>query len=183
VQRIKSAVTNMTLILNDFLSAERLEDGRISAKYSVFSIKELMNETLIEMHGILKQGQRLDYKHEGEMELELDPQMMKNIFINLISNAIKFSDENKTITIRTGIQGKQALITIADEGMGIPREEQEHMFERFYRAKNVTNIQGTGLGLNIVSKYLEAMNGTIQFESELNKGTTFSISIPLQHYI
>lgn len=181
VQRIKSAVTNMTLILNDFLSAERLEDGRISAKYSSFSIKELMNETLIEMHGILKPGQRLDYKHEGQEELELDPQMMKNIFINLISNAIKFSDENKTIRIRTVLQANKALITIADEGMGIPREEQEHMFERFYRAKNVTNIQGTGLGLNIVSKYLEAMNGSIQFESELNKGTTFTISIPLQN--
>jgi len=179
VQRIKSAVTNMTLILNDFLSAERLEDGRISAKFSEFSLKDLMNETLIEMHGILKQGQRIDYKHEGEQNLELDPQMLKNIFINLISNAIKFSGENKTITVRTRIEPSQTLIKIADEGIGIPKEEQEHMFERFYRAKNVTNIQGTGLGLNIVSKYLEAMNGSIQFESELNKGTTFTINIPL----
>ncbi|MCU0359228.1 MAG: PAS domain-containing sensor histidine kinase [Bacteroidia bacterium] len=181
VQRIKSAVTNMTLILNDFLSAERLEDGRISAKYSLFSLKELMNETLIEMHGILKPGQQLDYKHEGEVNLELDPQMIKNIFINLISNAIKFSDEGKIITIRTEINNNQTFISIADQGMGIPEEEHEHLFERFFRAKNVTNIQGTGLGLNIVSKYLEAMNGNIQFKSELNKGTIFEITIPIQN--
>lgn len=179
IQRIKSAVTNMTLILNDFLSAERLEDGRISPKYSRFSLKDLMNETLIEMHGILKQGQKLDYLHEGELELELDPHMMKNIFINLISNAIKFSGENSTITIRTHLQNDAVSVMIKDQGMGIPREEQEHLFERFYRAKNVTNIQGTGLGLNIVSKYLEALKGNISFESELNKGTSFTIRIPL----
>lgn len=179
VMRIKSAVTNMTLILNDFLSAERLEDGHITAKYSQFSLKDLMNETLIEMHGILKQGQKLDYKHEGESELELDPHMLKNIFINLISNAIKFSMENTVITIRTELQKNLVEISVKDQGIGIPPEEQEHLFERFYRAKNVTNIQGTGLGLNIVSKYLEALRGNIEFVSELNKGTTFKIRIPL----
>ncbi|HQQ94067.1 MAG TPA: PAS domain-containing sensor histidine kinase [Bacteroidia bacterium] len=181
VQRIKSAVTNLTLILNDFLSAERLEDGRISAKLSEFNLRDVMNETLIEMHGILKQGQQLDYKHEGEAKVFLDPQMMKNIFINLISNAIKFSDENKTVTIRTQVKDHHMHLMVSDKGMGIPKEEQQHLFERFYRAKNVTNIQGTGLGLSIVGKYLEAMGGKISFESELNKGTTFNVNIPLKN--
>jgi len=180
VQRIKSAVTNLTLILNDFLSAERLEDGRITAHLSKFSIENLMNETLVEMQGILKAGQKVDYQHKGNPDLESDPQMLKNILINLISNAIKFSEENKIITVRTTVKPQLLSILIRDQGIGIPKEEQEHLFERFYRAKNVINIQGTGLGLNIVSKYLEALNGSIEFESELNKGTTFSISIPLK---
>ncbi len=183
VMRIKSAVTNLTLILNDFLSAERLEDGRITAKPSNFSIQQLMNETHIEMHGILKTGQIIDYTHDGQTELRLDAHMIKNILINLISNAIKFSEENKTITIRTSVKNLVFQIQIQDQGIGIPKEEQQHLFERFYRANNVTNIQGTGLGLNIVSKYLEAMNGNIEFESELNKGTRFNISIPLNQYL
>jgi PAS domain S-box-containing protein len=181
VQRIKSAVTNLTLILNDFLSAERLEDGRISAKMSDFVLKDLMNETLIEMHGILKAGQVLDYKHEGENKVRLDLQMMKNIFINLISNAIKFSGVDQSIVIRTENKNQVVTVTVSDKGMGIPKEEQQHLFERFYRAKNVINIQGTGLGLSIVGKYLEAMGGKITFESELNKGTTFTITIPLNN--
>lgn len=178
VQRIKSAVTNMTLILNDFLSAERLEDGKIFAKLSEISLEEIIKETIIEMHGILKQDQKIVHKHTGEKLMNLDPQMMKNIFINLISNAIKFSDEGTTITITSSIVDQHAHIAISDEGLGIPLEEQQHLFERFYRAKNVTNIQGTGLGLNIVAKYLEALNGKIEFESTLNKGTTFTIKIP-----
>jgi signal transduction histidine kinase len=71
-------------------------------------------------------------------------------------------------------------IVVSDEVIGIPKEEQEYLFERFFRAKNVTNIQGTGLGLNIVGKYLETMKGQIEFKSELGKGTTFNIKIPIQ---
>lgn len=178
VQRIKSAVTNMTLILNDFLSAEKLEEGKIIIRVEEGDIAALTKEVLNEVRGILKPGQKLDHLHEGAANAYFDKQILRNILLNLISNAIKFSLENKVISIRTAVNDAEIKITVADQGIGIPKEEQEHLFERFFRSKNATNIQGTGLGLNIVSKYLEVMDGQIEFSSELDKGTTFNISIP-----
>ncbi len=178
VHRIKSAVTNMTLILNDFLSAEKLEEGKVFVRKEDVDLKHLANEILSEINGILKPGQKVNYSHIGLDLAMVDKQMARNILLNLISNAIKFSPENKTIQLETSITPKEIKIIVADQGVGIPKEEQEHLFERFFRAKNVTNIQGTGLGLNIVGKYLEAMKGEINFISELNVGTTFTITIP-----
>lgn len=178
VHRIKSAVTNMTLILNDFLSAEKLEEGKVFVRKEDVDLKHLANEILSEINGILKPGQKVNYTHQGLDLAMVDKQMARNILLNLISNAIKFSPENKTIQLETSITPKEIKIIVADQGVGIPKEEQEHLFERFFRAKNVTNIQGTGLGLNIVGKYLEAMKGEINFISELNVGTTFTITIP-----
>lgn len=178
VQRIKSAVTNMNLILNDFLSAERLEEGKVFVREEKLRVAEIAEEVINEMHGLLKPGQKVDYCHSGKGIVMADRQMVRNIFLNLLSNAIKFSGEDKIVTFRTGVSAGKFTITVADKGIGIPAEEQDHVFERFFRARNVTNIQGTGLGLNIVSKYLECMNGSIEFSSEPGKGTTFYITIP-----
>jgi len=178
VHRIKSAVTNMTLILNDFLSAEKLDEGKVFLRKEKLDLEALTTEILNEIKGILKKGQTLDYSHEGNVEAFTDKQMIRNILLNLISNAIKFSPENKSIRLHTAVSDELIRIDIEDQGIGIPDEEKEHLFERFFRAKNVTNIQGTGLGLNIVVKYLETMNGTIDCKSEINKGTTFTITIP-----
>jgi PAS domain S-box-containing protein len=177
VQRVKSAVTNMTLILNDFLSAEKLEEGKIFVKKEDADIQHITNEVLTEINGILKPGQKVNYIHEGDAHALIDKQMLRNILLNLGSNAIKFSPENKQIEVLTKVTPKEIIIKVTDQGIGIPKEEQVHLFERFFRAKNVTNIQGTGLGLNIVVKYLEAMNGRIEFVSELDKGTTFTVTI------
>ncbi|MFI5142222.1 MAG: ATP-binding protein, partial [Bacteroidia bacterium] len=165
VQRVKSAVTNMTLILNDFLSAEKLEEGKTFVRKEEADLKAITNEVLTEINGILKPGQKVEYNHEGNKRAQLDKQMLRNILLNLISNAIKFSPEEKNIEVQTNVSDKEIIVKVKDYGMGIPKEEQDHLFERFFRAKNVTNIQGTGLGLNIVGKYLEAMNGKINFVS------------------
>ena len=178
VTRIKSSVTNMTLILNDFLSAERLEEGKIFANNTEFSLPALTKEIITEINALLKPGQKIEYIHEGNLNAFLDKQMLRNILLNLISNAIKFSEENKKIQVETKISEKETFIKVIDEGMGIPKDEHENLFGRFFRAKNATNIQGTGLGLNIVAKYLEALKGKIDFKSELNKGTTFIVTIP-----
>ena len=183
VTRIKSAVTNMTLILNDFLSAEKLEEGKVFIRLEEFDIKELAVEVVSEIQGILKTGQKVEFVFTGDQLVYFDKQMIRNIFLNLLSNAIKFSFENKIITLKVDSNSHHTTITIIDQGIGIPEEEHEHLFERFYRAKNVTNIQGTGLGLNIVSKYVESMNGNIEFESGLNQGTTFKIKLPNQKNI
>ena len=178
MQRVKSAVTNMTLILNDFLSAEKLEEGKTFIRKEEADLEGITKEVLTEINGILKPGQKVEHTHEGNTHAIIDKQMVRNILLNLVSNAIKFSPENKSIHVSTVVSDKEIIIQVTDQGIGIPKEEEEHLFERFFRAKNVTNIQGTGLGLNIVGKYLEVMNGKINFISELNKGTTFTVNIP-----
>jgi PAS domain S-box-containing protein len=178
VQRIKSAVTNMTLILNDFLSAEKLNEGKVFITKQEVDLEKLVTEVCAEMNGILKSGQKIIIQHVGNETAWLDKQITRNMLLNLISNAIKFSPENKNVQVSTKISSQNIAIEVSDNGMGIPEEEQEHLFERFFRAKNATNIQGTGLGLNIVAKYLEALGGEINFKSELEKGTTFFINIP-----
>lgn len=176
VDRIKSAVNNLNDILSDFLSLSKIEEGRVLADFQKFNLKNLAYQVSNDMKGILKAGQEVIYIHEGEEEIELDPKLTRNIIINLVSNAIKFSDENKKVYLKTYADKKAVKIEIQDEGMGISKDDQEHLFERFFRGHNATNIQGTGLGLNIVAKYVELMEGYIEMESELEKGTTFKIT-------
>lgn len=177
VNRIKSAVGNLTGILNDFLSLSKLEEGKFENQPETFDLNQLVEKVTDELRLLAKPNQAIIYKHEGTNDVTLDMKFTRNICINLLSNAIKYSD--KDIFINTSITPKQIQIIVKDQGMGIPKEEQTYLFTRFFRAKNATNIQGTGLGLNIVRKYLELMNGTITFESELQVGTTFTITFPL----
>ncbi len=179
VERIKSAVTNMTLILNDFLSAGKLEEGKVTNNPVQTNISDMVKEISGELSNLLKSGQKILYSHAGNEVVMIDKQFFRNIIINLLSNAIKFSPENKPITITTKVNELQLNIMVKDEGIGIPNDEKNNLFERFFRAKNASNIQGTGLGLNIVSKYIEELRGEIDFDSELNEGTTFYITIPL----
>lgn len=182
INRIKSSVTNLTLILNDFLSVGMIEEGKVYANYSLFNLKDLHNDCIFEISTIKKENQKITNGFEGlEKEVYLDKQMVKNIYLNLLSNAIKFSDDGKEITLLTKVSDSEIKIIISDNGVGIPTDEQKKLFERFFRGRNVTNIQGTGLGLNIIAKYIELMNGTISFKSELNYGTTFIINLPNKH--
>ncbi|HEY9342208.1 MAG TPA: ATP-binding protein, partial [Hanamia sp.] len=113
--------------------------------------------------------------HTGPTEVTLDEVLFKNILINLLSNAAKFSGENKPIFISTRVKDNQLLFSIKDEGIGISQKDQEHLCEIFFRATNVVNIPGTGLGLHIVAKYVEMMNGQIEIKSELEKGTEINL--------
>jgi PAS domain S-box-containing protein len=178
VDRIKSSVTNMTFILNDFLSAERLEEGKIFAKPSEFNLPEVIEEIISDIKNIQKKDQQIIQTHAGEEIVNCDKQMIRNILLNLLSNAIKFTGEDGLINITTSNTPKEIKLIVKDNGIGIAKEDQQYLFERFFRAKNATNIQGTGLGLTIIVKYLEALDGKIAFESELNQGTTFTITIP-----
>ena len=180
VDRIKSAVSNMTLILNDFLSAGKLEEGKIGVNLISINIPDNIQESIHELSNILKPNQVVNYSHKGNPNFVCDKQFLRNIIINSISNASKFSGENKIIEVNSSVSNSELQIIIKDNGIGIPVEEQNKLFERFFRAKNALNIQGTGLGLNIVAKYIEILKGTITFKSELDIGTTFFINIPIQ---
>lgn len=177
VNRIKSAVGNLTNILNDFLSLSKLEEGHFKNKPEKFNLNALIIKIVDELKMITKPNQVIIYNHKGMTDVFLDITFTRNICINLLSNAIKYSE--KDIFINSEITSQYINITVRDQGIGIPKEEQEYLFTRFFRAKNATNIQGTGLGLNIVRKYLELMNGTIEFKSELNEGTRFNVNFPL----
>lgn len=176
VNRIKSSVINLTGILNDFLSLSKLEEGKIDIQKEQFDVQKLINEVLEEMSSITKAGQNIIYHHYGEVhDFIQDPKIFKNILINLISNAIKYSPTGKTIHVQTTIENKQMCLEVKDEGIGIPEKEQKNLYERFFRASNAGNIQGTGLGLNIVKRYVNLLQGAITFESEEGRGTTFKV--------
>jgi PAS domain S-box-containing protein len=178
IVRIKSSISDLTDILNDFLSLSKLEEGKVECILEKFNIREFISEINAEMQSLAKENQKINYKHTGTENIALDKKLLKNILFNLISNAIKFSPEEKPVDISTEYTGKHIKIAVKDHGMGIPLEDQKHLFERFFRGHNATHIQGTGLGLNIVAKYVELMNGSITFESKENKGTSFMINFP-----
>ncbi|MEY2812199.1 MAG: hypothetical protein RI991_1194 [Bacteroidota bacterium] len=175
ILRIRSAVNNLTDILNEFLSLGKIEEGKIQVHLSIFNIKEQVRLIISEIGPILKKGQYINYNHEGLTQVNLDTSLLRNILINLISNAIKFSPEGANIWVDSRCTESEITLTIKDEGLGIPEEDMKHLFERFFRGKNVVNIQGTGLGLHIVSKYVELMGGKIEVESQLEVGTIFTI--------
>ena len=181
IQRIKTAVADMRSILEDFLSLGKLEEGLIKAAITTVPAEEcfaVVNDVVHEMEGVFKPGQKVHHTSNGIGEVPIDKQLLKNVLINLLSNAGKFSPENSIIEVTSTVTGNQLQVTVQDNGIGISKEDLQHLFERFFRAKNASNIQGTGLGLHIVVKYLDLMHGTIDVQSELNKGTTFTIHIP-----
>lgn len=178
INRIKNAVNGLTEILNDFLSIGRLEEGKVASRPSEFDVKLLMEDVVSEMQAISRPGQKILLHHEGDATVYLDKQIFRNVLINLLSNAIKFSPDEAIIEVRSKHFEGMLELHVIDRGMGIPEEEQKHLFGRFFRGRNAQNIQGTGLGLNIVAKYLEILGGSIAFESVLEQGTTFIIHIP-----
>ena len=178
IDRIKSSVKTLTDILNEFLSLGKIEEGKVDVKSEEFKITAFFNDIINEMSVLLKTGQSFQYMHQGLDNTYTDSNLLKHVMINLISNAIKFSPENSTILIETDVSLNTTSIKITDKGIGIPASDQIHLFERFFRATNVTNIQGTGLGLHIVGRYIEILKGTIKYHSEFEKGSTFEIQLP-----
>ena len=179
IQKIKASVKNLTDILNDFLSLGKLEEGKINVDCLSINLNYFIPEVVSEIEGILKTDQKvqLDIPNESTI-IHSDEKLLKHVIINLISNASKYSGEGSFIDLKVRVTNNMLYISVTDHGIGIPQDEQHHLFDRFFRAKNATNIQGTGLGLNIVKKYVELLNGDITFESELNVGTTFGIVMP-----
>lgn len=181
ISRVKSSVNHLTDILNDFLSLDKLEEGAIMANPEQVSLNTLIGDITEEIKPIAKAGQRISFTGiRSNDNLFIDKRILRNIMTNLISNAIKYSNENTQIDIRASLGKDSLVLQIKDQGIGIPIEDQPHIFERFYRANNIGNMQGTGLGLNIVRKYVELLGGTIQFKSIPDRGTTFTLEIPVK---
>lgn len=174
--KIKSSVQLLTSILNDFLSLEKLEAGVVTVNKQLINVVELAEEITEEMQLICKKNQHIVYQHTGEVGLfMMDSNLLKNTVVNLISNAIKYSGEDTFIEFNTIIEGTTCIITVRDNGIGIPVEEQVNLFEPFFRAHNTGNIPGTGLGLNIVKRYVHLMDGSLEYKSAINEGAFFKM--------
>ncbi|WP_430902465.1 PAS domain-containing sensor histidine kinase [Paraflavitalea sp. sgz302552] len=179
ITKIKDSVKHLNDLLEDFLSLGRLEEGRIEATLAPFEMKEFLEDVMEEMKVLLKDGIKIQAECSQFPAINSDKKLVKNILINLISNAIKFSNPNSTVTIGAFVKDQQLHLSVADQGIGISKEDQQHLFTSFFRGRNVENIQGTGLGLHIVKRYVDLLKGEVQLESELEKGTTIRIIIPV----
>ena len=179
IERIKSSVKNLTSILDDFLSLEKLEQGKIEVHHTAFELKAFLEDAIEETDDMRKRKrQTINLQFEGERIVSQDRKILKNVMLNLLTNAIKYSPEEKDIDVRAVVQDNTVTLTVKDEGIGIPEEAQQNLFTKFYRAGNAVNIQGTGLGLHIVKRYVELLEGHIDFQSRENEGTTFFVTFP-----
>ncbi|WP_199140433.1 PAS domain-containing sensor histidine kinase [Pedobacter sp. ASV12] len=174
--KIRNSINNLTTILNDFLSLEKLEAGKVQPNANWFDIISFAEEIAEEMQLISKQNQLIVYEHKGvTAQVYLDQHLLKNCIINLISNAIKYSGEDTMIQFNSTIRENELTIDITDNGIGIPLADRNNLFEPFFRAHNTGDIPGTGLGLNIVRRYVGLMDGTVSYIGEEKVGTTFRL--------
>ncbi len=178
IDKIKSSVQNLNNILNDFLSLERLESGHIQVNIKEIALTNLLLQIKDTFEHTLKKGQEIKFDFKKELTIYSDPHLIQNIVINLVSNAIKYSPEQKSVDVIIDDEDDEVVIRVIDQGIGIPEEDQKNLFDRFFRAGNASNIGGTGLGLNIVKRYLDLLDGKISFTSKVGKGTEFMIRFP-----
>jgi len=181
IEKIKASVKQLNDILEDFLSLGKLDEGKVAVSVNEFSLNDLIQDVIDEMKGLAKDKQKIVYSmNYGEL-IATDKKLLRNVLINLISNAIKFSGEESSVWVNSNVNNGTASISVKDEGIGISDDDQIHLFSSFFRGKNVLNIQGTGLGLHIVKRYMDLLDGEVDLESQLGKGTTITIKIPIKH--
>ncbi|NOR28747.1 MAG: PAS domain S-box protein [Lutibacter sp.] len=180
IETITKKVHYLNNILNDFLSIERIESSNVIYKYTTFNLSKAINEVVYNANMLLKSGQKINISSNiDNYVLYQDEKILELILSNLLYNAIKYSLENTTIDLIAHQTSKNTIFKLIDRGIGIPEKDQKFIFNRYFRAENVLNIQGTGIGLNIVKSHLENLGGTISFTSKEHKGSTFIIKLPL----
>ncbi len=178
--KIKRSVHHLTDLLNDFLSLGKLEEGKIKVAFSETNIKSFFQDFLQEIISLKKTKQKILFTYEGmDCTVMTDQLLIKNILMSLMTNAIEYSSQEAEIQLAVELKKDNLCIRVTDQGIGIPEEEQHQIFKRFYRGQNTSNVEGAGLGLNIAKKYIRLLKGTIEFKSQLNKGTTFITNIPV----
>jgi len=179
IKTITDRVHYLNNILNDFLSIDKLETGKIKYNYKDFKLSKVINEVVYNCNLLLKEGQRINYPDNiDDMYLFQDEKIVELTLSNLVHNALKYSPENSTIDIDVIQDYENTTFIIRDEGIGIPEKDQKNIFNRYFRAENALLTQGTGIGLNIVKTHLENLGGNIKFVSQENVGTKFNVTIP-----
>jgi PAS domain S-box-containing protein len=180
IARIKSSVSNLTSILDEFLSVTRIEEGQVQANVERLDLRKFLEGACHNLQTFARPGQTIIYDYSGDEETDTDPVLVNNILNNLVSNAIKYSPEQSRIFVSCAVNAHIHL-AVKDSGIGIPKEDQSHLFERFYRASNAGTVQGTGLGLHIMKHYVEMLHGSVTVTSDAGKGTEVSVLLPTQN--
>jgi signal transduction histidine kinase len=174
INRIKSSVSHLTEILEEFLSVGKLEDGKLELHPSEFSVRDFLLD-IISDFSTYQRTIRLEL--EGDYTCVQDASILRKVIFNGLSNALKFSQKEVLLRVIPSVDA--VTLAIIDQGIGISEEDQKHLFERFFRGGNATVIQGTGLGLHLVDRYIRLLGGKVEIKSELNKGTELHIQLPL----
>jgi len=179
--KIKKAVDNLTGLMKDILTLSEDEYTNIKINPSEIDIVSFIKELIEEIKSISIVHPSIHFEHPDSFRVLADKKLFRQIFMNLISNAVKFTPATNNIIIKLTLNKNEFVTEIKDEGMGIPPEDLTNIFEPFIRAKNAGEIKGSGLGLSIVKRAVELQGGEIKVTSKLNKGTVFTITVPVKH--
>lgn len=181
--KIQKSIQSMTNLLEDVMKIGKSENDLSKVTIDSIDLIQLSNEVVKEIKFIDKTSHNFicvcNYK---SLIIRTDEKLMNHILKNLIQNAAKYSPKETNITMSLEVNNNMMKIIIQDEGIGISKEDLEHLFEPFFRSGNVGAREGTGLGLSLVKRYVEALNGKIEVESEENVGSTFKLTFPLGDY-
>ncbi|MEY3870614.1 MAG: hybrid sensor histidine kinase/response regulator [Microcoleaceae cyanobacterium] len=178
--RIKSAVNNMNQLLEDILTLSQVESGKLILNPVPLDIIELSRNILDDLADLANKKQSLELVSlVDSFTANFDEKLLRYCLMNLLSNAIKYSPEGGKIILEIKVQPENIIFRIQDQGIGIPEKDKAKLFQEFQRASNVGNIKGTGLGLSIVKQMIDLYGGKISVESEVGKGTTFMVTLPL----
>jgi signal transduction histidine kinase len=179
IKTITNKVYYLDNMLNDFLSVEKLETGKIKYNPTTFNLSKVVNEIVYNANMLLKDGQKINYPENIDaLSLYQDEKIIELTLSNLVHNAIKYSSENTIIDLSITQGDSETIFEVKDNGVGIPEKAQKNIFNRYFRAENVLLTQGTGIGLNIVKNHIENLGGSISFTSKENVETTFIMTVP-----
>jgi signal transduction histidine kinase len=181
---IETESRRLTQLINNILDFASIESGRKSYRFERACVEEVVAETLKTFDVRLRQnGFRIAYEGPAEPlpPVLLDPGAIAQSLSNLLDNAVKYSDGGREIQVRVRREGSWIAIAVQDHGIGIPRDDQTKIFDRFHRVSTglVHDVKGSGLGLSIVRHIVEAHRGRVTVESQVGKGSTFSILLPI----
>lgn len=178
LSKVKIMIARLNGMLDDLLTLENIETGKINPMFKYFNMDAFVDSTLQAQSTFLKRNQTLDISNKLKGEFYHDPKILNIILTNIIGNAIKYSNDDSAIQVELIDNSEEIIITVIDNGIGIPKNEQNLIFDRFFRAKNALYYPGAGIGLNIVKGYIDSLDGDITFESTEHKGTIFIVKLP-----
>jgi signal transduction histidine kinase len=178
--RINSEIGRVTNLMNDILLLGRIDSGMVEIQKTIADLPTLIEETIQKITLGRPDGRNVSLKIIGvKRQIDLDKALIEQVIENLISNAFKYSEKAPDPEIILSFESlSHILIKVKDYGIGIPLKDQKNLFNTFYRATNVRNIQGTGLGLSIVKEFVSMHGGTVELISEVGKGSVFIVKIP-----